>query len=131
MKIGVYSIFIGVCIQIFLLVIAIAQVNAQAPIPSPAWTPESVLITIGCAVITILVAIVGWLGKKQLDTILKTMEMFISKQTTCREELPGRFSCKEDTYRDIKELYDRTDRHESILQRHSVMLGGRRDGDGG
>ena len=129
MKIGVYSIFIGVCIQIFLLAIAIAQVDAHAPGASLAWTPESVLITIGCAVITILVAIVGWLGKNQLDTILKTMETFMSKQITCRDELCSRFADKDSVQRNIKELYERTDRHESIIQRHCVIIGGRRSGD--
>lgn len=129
MTILVYSILIGVCIQIFLLAIAIAQVSTQMPVQVPSWTPESVLITIGCAIITILISIVGWLVKKQLDTILSTMEMFTAKQTSCREDLPGRFADKDGTAQKFKELYDRTDRHEKLLERHSVMIGGRRTED--
>lgn len=86
------------------------------------WTPESVLITVGGSVITLLITVVGWLFNKQLNNILQRMDSFMNKQTLCREELSSRFSEKEQTNRHIKNLYNRTDKHESMLQRHSVLL---------
>lgn len=128
------------------LAATIPQVQAQAPGASLAWTPESVLITLGFAVITVLLAMVAWLGKKQLDCIINTMNDFIKKQQTCREDLADRFADKahvKDLYTrtdryaadiqrhdtEIKELYSRTKRHEDLLQKHSAFIGGRRIGD--
>ncbi|WP_289020388.1 hypothetical protein [Desulfobacter postgatei] len=114
---------------LILLAATIPQAQVQAPGGAPAWTPESVLITFGFGVIAVLIALVGWLSKKQLNTILDTIKAFTEKQSACREELSNRFADKESTARDIKELYARTDKHESCLQRHSVLIGGRRAGD--
>lgn len=111
------------------LAATIPQAQVRAPGASITWTPESVLISIGFSVIVVLIAIVGWLSKKQLNTILDTIKSFTEKQTMCREELSNRFSDKRSTDKDIEKLYSLTGRHEKILERHGVLLGGRRAGD--
>lgn len=110
--------------MLFALLTAIQQ--AQAPGASPIWTPEGVLIGIGFAVITVLVSMVGYLAKM----ILVRIDEFITKQNTCRETLPERFADKDGTAEKFRDLFSRTDRHERMLERHSVMLGGRREDDG-
>ena len=92
-------------------------------------TSDSILAGVGFGVISFLIAIVGFFSKRQLDTILETITKFTEKQSLCREELSSRFADKTATAIDLKELYIRTDRHESCLQRHSVMIGGRRADD--
>jgi len=92
-------------------------------------TSDSILAGVGFGLISFLIAIVGFFSKRQLDTILETITKFTEKQSICREELSSRFADKTATAIDLKELYIRTDRHESCLQRHSVMLGGRRADD--
>ncbi|MGD9825768.1 hypothetical protein [Desulfobacter sp.] len=114
---------------LILLAATIPQAQVQAPGVSPAWTPESVLITIGFGLISVLVVVVGWMAKRQLDDITKKIEMFAGRQSELREKLPITYADKVSTSAEIKELYIRTDRHEKILERHSVMLGGRRAGD--
>ncbi len=128
-KILFYSTFIIVGTQLFLMVMAIAQVVAQDPGLPQQLTTESALISIGRVVITVLVAIIGWMVKKQLDTILHTLEVAAAKQSTCREDLPGRYADKESTAKNFKEIYGRIDRHDKLLERHCVLIGGRRAGD--
>lgn len=123
--------FVSVCIQLFLMAMAIAQVVSQAPGSPHQWTTESALISIGRVVITVLIAIIGWMVKKQLDTILHTLELLATKQSTCREDLPGRYADKEGTSQNFKEIYGRIDRHDKLLERHCVLIGGRRAGDFG
>ena len=112
-----------------LLTATIPQAQVQAPGAFPAWTPEAVLITIGFGVIAILIALVGWLAKKQLDNILTTIQSFSDRQVDCREALPDRFADKAGTSDHIRELYTRTDRHQDILTRHGVLLGDHGDGE--
>lgn len=110
------------------------QYSSQAI--APVWTPEGVLIFMGLGIIFVLLAIVAYLGKKQLDNILNKIESFSERQTILREKLPSMFADKTSTAIDIKELYRRTDQHEKMLERHSTMienhagiLGGRRSQD--
>ena len=121
--------FVSVGIQLFLMAMAIAQVVSQAPGSPQQWTTESALISIGRVVITVLLAIIGWMVKKQLDTILHALELLATKQSTCREDLPSRYADKESTAKNFKELYGRIDRHDKLLERHCVLIGGRRAGD--
>lgn len=114
------------------------QAQVQAPVSPPAWTSEAVLITIGFGVIAVLVGLVGWLGKGKFDGIhqsieeaVKAIKGFTDKQSECRETLSERFADKDGTSQKFKDLYDRTDRHEKLLERHSVLIGGRRIGDRG
>lgn len=109
--------------SLILLAATITQAQVQAPGASPAWTPEAVLITIGFAVITVLLSIVAWLGKKMLNDILSNQKEYLSKQTTCRETLADRFADKDETADHIKKLYARTTRHQDILTRHDTLLG--------
>lgn len=106
----------------FLILITTA-LQVQSPGGSPAWTPEAVLITIGFGVITVLLALVSWLGKKMLADILANQKGYLSKQIFCRESLSDRFADKSGTADNFRELYSRTDRHEKILERHRVLLG--------
>lgn len=128
-KFFIYMSFTSVAMQFFLMAVAIANVVVQGPISPLQWTTESALISIGRVVITVLVAIIGWMVKKQLDTILHTLEVLATKQSTCREDLPGRYADKEGTARNFKEIYGRIDRHDKLLERHCVLIGGRRAGD--
>ena len=130
-KILFYSTFISVGTQLFLIAMAISQDVAQAPGQHQQLITESALISIGRFVITGLVAIIGWMVKKQLDTILHTLEVVAAKQSTCREDLPGRYADKEATAKNFKEIYGRIDRHDKLLERHCVLIGGRRAGDFG
>lgn len=93
------------------------------PSTPAAWTPESVLFFICFAVIAVLICLVGWFMKKQLETIITNIETFKGQQATCRETLSLRFADKDQTRDHINELYTRTDRHEKVLTRHSVLLG--------
>ena len=102
----------------------------------PVWTPEGVLIFMGLGIIFVLLSIVAYLGKRQLDNILTKIEAFSERQTILREKLPSMFADKTSTALDIKELYRRTDHHEKMIERHSTMLenhasvlGGRRAQD--
>ncbi len=110
------------------LTATLPQVQVQAPGASSAWTPEAVLIMIGFGVITILLALVAWLGKRQLNDIISNQKEFLSKQTTCRETLAERFADKNGTAEKFKELYARTDQHEKVLERHKVLLGDKDEG---
>ena len=103
---------------LILLAATIPQVQAQAPGASPAWTPEAVLITIGFGVITVLLSLVSWLGKKMLNDILNNQKEYLSRQTTCRETLADRFADKQE----FKDLYARVERHDSVLVRHEALL---------
>jgi len=86
-------------------------------------TPESVLIICGFFLISVLVAVVGYLGKRQLETIINNQDAFLKQQINCRESLPQRFADKNETAEHIRELYTRTDRHEKTLTRHATLLG--------
>lgn len=121
--------FTSVAMQFFLMAMAIANVVGQGPVPPLQWTTESALISIGRVVITVLVAIIGWMVKRQLDAILHSLEVLGTKQATCREDLPGRYADKEHTAKNFKEIYGRIDRHDKLLERHCVLIGGRRAGD--
>lgn len=114
--------------SVFLTLPVVAQ-TTQTAIEHSALTPDSILAGVGFGIISFLIAIVGFFSKRQLDTILATITKFTEKQSMCREELSGRFADKTATAIDLKELFSRTDRHESCLQRHSVMIGGRRADD--
>lgn len=114
--------------SVFLTLPVVAQ-TTQTAIAHSALTSDSILAGVGFGIISFLIAIVGFFSKRQLDTILETITKFTEKQSICREELSSRFADKAATAIDLKELYIRTDRHESCLQRHSVMLGGRRADD--
>ena len=112
-----------------LLAATISQAQVQAPGGSPVWTPEAVLITIGFGTIAILISLVGWLAKKQLNDILETIHAFSDRQSDCRETLASRFADKDETAQRLKELSHMTDRHGKLLERHSVLIGRRRVGD--
>ena len=114
--------------SVFLTLPVVAQAT-QTAIAHSALTSDSILAGVGFGIISFLITIVGFFSKRQLDTILETITKFTEKQSLCREELSGRFADKTSTAIDLKELYIRTDRHEACLQRHSVMLGGRRADD--
>ena len=114
--------------SVFLTLPVVAQTTGTA-IAHSALTSDSIIAGVGFGIISFLIAIVGFFSKRQLDTILSTITKFTEKQSICREELSSRFADKAATAIDLKELYIRTDRHEACLQRHSVMLGGRRVGD--
>ena len=101
----------------FITVALAAQAPVQSTTVSP-WTPETVLTTIGFGVIAVLITLVGFLGKKQLDTIISTINSFSEKQIACRETLSDRFVGKPD----FTALVQRTDRHESDLARHQVFF---------
>lgn len=106
-----------------LITTIIPQAQAQAPGASPAWTPEAVLITIGFGVITVLLALVSWLGKRMLNDILNNQKEYLSRQTECRETLSNRFADKADTAEQIQKLSASVSRHQDILTRHKVLLG--------
>jgi len=100
----------------------------ENPIAS-SLTIEAVLISIGFSIIALLITVVGYFAKKQLDDIIETIKSFSDRQSDCRETLHQRFADKDATDRDIKDLERITDRHEAILQRHGVLIGGRRVDD--
>lgn len=111
--------------SVFLTLPVVAQ-TTQTAIAHSALTSDSILVVVGFGTISFLIAIVGFFSKRQLDTILATITKFTEKQSLCREELSGRFADKTATAIDLRELYTRTDRHEACLQRHNVLIGGRR-----
>lgn len=114
--------------SVFLTLPVVAQAT-QAVIAHSELTPDSILAGVGFGIISFLIAIVGFFSKRQLDIILSTITKFTEKQSMCREELSSRFADKTATAIDLKELYNRSDRHEACLQRHSVIIGGRRADD--
>lgn len=114
--------------SVFLTLPMVAH-TTQTAIEHSALTSDSILAVVGFGIISFLIAIVGFFSKRQLDTILATITKFTEKQSLCREELSSRFADKTSTAIDLKELFSRTDRHESCLQRHSVIIGGRRADD--
>ena len=110
-----------------LSIAAITEIQAQpfTP-PSNPWTPENVLISIGLGAIIILISMVAYLGKRQLDCILDSISDVMKKHTECRDNLHTRFADKDTTAQHIRDLFIRTDKHEATLQRHGVFIGGRR-----
>ena len=107
-----------------------AQYIQPQPVQQSPWSPEGVLIFVGLGIITVLLAIVAYLGKRQIDCVLTKLDTVNLRQSDCREGLTGRFADKYTTAADLKELYARTDKHEAALQRFSVMISGRRATDG-
>ena len=100
----------------------------ENPIAS-SLTIEAVLISIGFSIIALLITVVGYFAKKQLDDIIETIKSFSDRQSDCRETLHQRFADKDATERIIRDLEKITDKHEATLQRHSVLIGGRRVDD--
>lgn len=93
------------------------------PVTPVTWTPEAVLITIGFGFITILLALVSWLGKRQLDSIITNQAEHLNRQTNCRETLGDRFADRVSTQTEIRDLTHRINKHSAILTRHRVLLG--------
>lgn len=106
------------------------QSNQATAFPeTSSLTIEAVLISIGFSIIALLITVVGYFAKKQLDDIIETIKSFSDRQSDCRETLHQRFADKDATERDIRDLEKITDKHEATLQRHSVLIGGRRVDD--
>ena len=88
------------------------------------WTPEAVLITIGFGIIAVLIAIVSFFAKKQLNDILSTIHTFSDRQSECRESLTTRFADRVETAAHIRALISRADKQHEVLTRHDVLLNG-------
>jgi hypothetical protein len=88
------------------------------------WTPEAALITIGFGIIAVLIAIVSFFAKKQLNDILSTIHTFSDRQSECRESLSIRFADRAETAAHIRVLTARADKQHEVLTRHDVLLNG-------
>jgi len=108
--------------------LTLTSISQHTPLPEQisisAWTPETVLITIGFGIITILIAIVSFFAKKQLNDILNTIHLFSDRQSECRESLSIRFADRIETASHIRALIARADKQHEVLTRHDVLLNG-------
>ena len=84
--------------------------------------PAALWMGFGFFVIGVLITIVGYLTRKQLETILENQKSYSNRQMECRETLAERFAEKDKTSEHFKELYHRTDRHERELAAHAILL---------
>ena len=83
---------------------------------------SAAVMSIGFSVMGILMVVLGYFLRKQLEAILEAQKDHRNRQIECRESLPERFADKAETQGILHSLYARTDRHENTLTRHEAIL---------
>ena len=103
--------------------------TAQTIMPPAAATttagtidPTALIMSLGFSVVGILIIVLGYFLRKQLEAILDAQKEHRDRQMDCRETLPARFADKAETQSAFHSLYARTDRHENTLTRHEAIL---------
>jgi hypothetical protein len=89
---------------------------------TPHLDPAALWMGFGFFVIGILITMVSYFIRKQLECILENQKEYDHRQIACRETLADRFAEKAKTSEHIKELYHRTDKHEKRLAEHKVLI---------